>query len=516
MLFFIVLVINLALFYLYKSSKLFTKEVYRRKAIRSNIFIFGIYLLLWIVLEPPKLPERIIVLPFQNNQQVDFRLAEAVQRQIHRNLKKDYRIHRWEWFYSTTNKDSLHLIEYRELLARKIGGAYIISGEIDEQESQRRINLRILDDKSKREISFIASSFGEASLEILSWIAKNLSIIDKKSRQRDVMSDTYLTEYCEAKGALLEGKVDHVLQMYESPDSLQVELVASAYLQKGIQEVKNQSGLPLDGIEMPRSFRRLYNLIIPYSKEGKDSAQLNLILADMYMHHGNYGMAEICLERAITQERYNPRIYHSIGFLHESRYEELGFSNRAEVLELAVLLDPGYKSAVYELANELYTTGTAAPTNPNTINSIKVLRNFLKLNSTNEDILSLLGRFLLQTKYTLEAMEIYKKLLSLNPNSAENHYNMGICYFHKKEYDNAKKEFYRSIEISDYPNAYLYLGAMNRLEGNTDKALYYYRERIKRKQGDDDQYAKEAMRGIRLILNEIAEDEETNESGNSK
>jgi tetratricopeptide (TPR) repeat protein len=94
---------------------------------------------------------------------------------------------------------------------------------------------------------------------------------------------------------------------------------------------------------------------------------------------------------------------------------------------------------------------------------------------------------------------------------------MGICYFHKDDYESAKREFERAIKINDYPDAYLYLGAISGLEGNTGKALYYYRERIKRKQGDDDQYAKEAMRGIRLILNDMAKKEEkTDEGGNSQ
>ena len=84
-------------------------------------------------------------------------------------------------------------------------------------------------------------------------------------------------------------------------------------------------------------------------------------------------------------------------------------------------------------------------------------------------------------------------------------------------YDSAKIEFNRAIDISDYPDAYLYLGAMYRLEGDPDRALHYYRERIKRKQGDDDQYAKEAMRGIRLILNDLAEEEEkANADGKSQ
>jgi len=508
LLFFIVLVINLALFYLFNSSKLFSKEVYKRKAIRSNIFIFGIYIVLWIFLEPTKLPERIIILPFQNEESADYRLSEALQRQLYGNLEKEYILHRWEWIYQTANKDSLQYEDYRINLARKIGAVYIISGKVENNDQERLVNLSVFDGASVKTTTLNAPTYGQLGLKIFGWLRKNIPIISKKSLNSDPMSDQYIKTFIKAKIALLQGDYEQVLEIYPEPDSLQMELVTAAYLQKGILESENRSDSPLDGIQMDNNFRRLLNLIIPYSKEGKDTADLNIILARMYMHQENYGMAEICLEKAQTQERYNPRIYHYMSFLHKSRYIERGFSNRAAVLNLAVQLDPGYNIAVYELAEELYTTGTASSNDPNTKKSIKVLRDFLVLNPNNEDILALLGRVLLQTKYTLEAMDIYTKLLVLTPNSAENHYNMGICYFHKKEYAKAKDEFNRSIQINDYPDAYLYLGAINRLEGNRDRALYYYRESVKKKQGNDDQYAREAMRGIRLILNEIAEQEE--------
>jgi tetratricopeptide (TPR) repeat protein len=514
---FIVLVINLALYYLYNSSKLFTKEAYKRKAIRANIFIFGAYLVLWIFLEPPKLPERVIILPFQTEKSVDYQLAEAVQRQLYGNLSEDYILHRWEWIYATANKDSFSYPDYRTTLAQKIGSAYTLGGRISRTENRLKVDLTLYSGQSSNQISLDAGNYWEAAFKAIGWLRRNSSISAETIIQKDIMSDEYLQDFCDAKIALLRGDFESVLTKYATMDSIQVELVTSAFLQKGILEMEQQARSPLEGDEMNRNFARLYNLILPYSKEGKDTADLNIILARMYMYQGNYGMAEVCLERAVTQERYNSRIYYSMSFLHDSRYEELGFSNRAEILTLAVQLDPGYSSAVYELSDELYLTGTAAPTNPNTIKSMEVLRDFLRINPNNENILSLLGRILLQTKYTLEAMEIYQKLLVLDPQSAENHYNMGICYFHKNDYESAKKEFNRAIEINDYPDAYLYLGAMHRLEGDSETALYYYRERIKRKQGDDDQYAKEAMRGIRLILNDLAEKEEKeNKNGSSQ
>jgi len=508
LLFFIVIVINLALFFIFRSSKLFSKEVYKRKAIRYNIFVFSIYIILWIFLEPPKLPERIIILPFQNEKSPDYRLSEAVQRQLYGNLRKDYTLHRWEWIYKTANKDSIQFDDYRINLARKIGAAYIITGDVKTSDQEIQITLRIVDPGEVVEVSLNAISYGELSRKIFDWLQKSVPIISSKALSPDPISDQSLDNYIPFKISLLQGDYEEILKKIETPDSVEVDLVTSAYLLKGISEMEKKSGSPLDGIEMIRPFQRLLNLIIPYSRDGKDTADLNIILARMYMHHGNYGMAEICIEKAMAQDRYNPRVYYYLSFLHESRFKESGFKNRVEVLDRAVRLDPGYSNAVYEYAEQLYSTGTAAATHANTIKSIDDLRHFLTINPNKKNILSVLGRILLQSKYTLEAMAIYTKLSALMPGSAENHYNLGICYFHLVDYKKAKEEFNRAIELNDYPDAYLYIGAIYRQEGDIDQALYYYRERVKKKQGDDDQYAREAMRGIRLILNEIAEKEE--------
>ena len=514
---FIVLVINLALFHLYRSSKLFSKKIYIRKTLKYNLFIFSIYIILWVYLEPPRLPDRAIILPFQYKESADYRLSEILERQLQQNLKPAYMLHRWEWFYKTANKDSIDIAEYRINLARKIGAVFIITGEIENKDRDLNITLRLIDSQSEKRSSVEALSFQEASAKSYTWIQENSPIVLQSSLNSYLISDQELKGIVTSKIDLLRGDYEQVLDNNKSEDSLHLELLTEAYLQKGITEIEKKTRIPLDGLQMNRDFRHLLNLIIPYSREGKDTADLNIILARMYMHNENYGMAQVCLDKALTQEQFNPRIYYYMSFLHESRYKERGFNNRAAVLEHAVQLDPGYVLAVNEFAEELYKTGTAAVTDPKTIKSIEVLRNFLVLNPNNELILSSLGRILLQSKYTMEAMDIYTKLISMNPNSAENRYNLGICYFHKEDYNKAAEEFERAIEINDYPDAYLYLGAINKLEGNIDRALYYYRERVKRQQGEDDKYAKEAMMGIRLILNDVAEKENgMTESGNQQ
>ncbi len=508
LLIFLLVVMNLALYFLFKSSKLFSGEVYKRKAIRANIYLLGVYIILWVVLRPPGLPDRVMLIPFQNNEKEDYILTEALQRQLNGHLINDYTCHRWEWFYQTANKDSLKFSDYRINLAGKIGAAVILTGELEQRDNNIIIEWRIIRSGETKKVHLEVKSYQEAADKIIAWIQSNLSLYNEKLKKPEPLDDESLQTICRVKLLILNDQYDRVLTLIQNPDSNMVVLITNAYLNKGISEINKKETSNLHNDQLNRNFQHLLNLIIPYSKEGKDTAEMNIILAQMYLHAGNYGMAEICLEKALTQEKYNPRIYYYLSYLHESRYRERGFKTRASVLDYSVKLDPGYVDAVYELAENLYETGTAAPTNPNTIRSMEELRHFVRLNPNNKKILALLGKILLQSKYTPEAIEIYTTLINLDPNVATYHYNLGICYYHMKDFERAKEQFKRAIEIDDYADAYLYLGAMHRLNGDRDKALYFYRERVKRKKGEDDTYAVQAMRGIRLILNEIAEEEQ--------
>ena len=75
-------------------------------------------------------------------------------------------------------------------------------------------------------------------------------------------------------------------------------------------------------------------------------------------------------------------------------------------------------------------------------------------------------------------------------------------------YQKAVEYFKQAIAINDYTDAYLYLGMIYKNKLDFEQALFYLRERIKRKSGDDDIYAREAMLGVRIILDKLARAEE--------
>ena len=139
---FIALSINLALYFLYKSSNLFTKKVYQRKTLRFNLSLFAIYLFLWIYLQPPGLPVRVSFLPWQNGDSVDLVIPETIELATKRSLNDGYLLHRWEWFYSTADRDSIYMETYREKMADKLGIDIYITGNIKKENDKYQFKLK--------------------------------------------------------------------------------------------------------------------------------------------------------------------------------------------------------------------------------------------------------------------------------------------------------------------------------------------------------------------------------------
>ena len=497
---FVLLSLNIALYYFYKSSKLFPKETYYHKLWKYNFFIIALYVFLWFFLRPAGIPEKVLVLPFQNGDKAEYTICESVQSQLEQNLSPKYVLHSWEWFYDTAEQDSIDFKLYRIKLARKLGISIIISGEIHEIKDNYNFDLEINAAGEEYKKTVTANDLPHALEEVLNAIQEYHQILQSTriyyQRDPSFNLETYIT----AKLAYLNDDYKKTLKQLDDSNFRYQLLISQALLKRGIKQRPKESRSHLEEEVLNPYFQRIKHLLIPYSKKGQDIAELNLILGRMYLYERDYGMAEVCLKKALAQDRYNSRVHYNLSFLHIDRLNELHYKDRIAVLNYCVRLDPGFADAVYELANEYYITGTGVPTSSHTENAMALLRDYLKLNSNKPEILSLLGKIYLQSKYTLEAISVYERLLKLNPQVAENNYNLGIGYFHLKDYARAEDLFKKAIKIGDHSDSYLYLGAIYKLREDWDQALYYFRERIKRQTGDDDRYAKEAMRGVRLIL----------------
>jgi uncharacterized protein len=499
----ILLIINLSLFFLYKGSKFFSKEVYRRKVIKSSGFFIIFYITIWFVLRPVPLPDSILFLPFQKGQKCNFIISEILEKQIKGKLSGDYRLHNWEWFYETCTDDSIDNFEHRLSVSQRLNVDLIITGKYLKNS---KIKLIALIDKKSFEQDFEFNSYQNLSIAILKWINKHYPILNEEEMIDKQISDNQIMKLTEAKLLYLKSEYNKALSLLVDMQPEPVILKSKIYLELGKGDLNNSKKSELEK-QQNKFFANIQNLLIPIAQEGKDNATINRILGRVYLYEDRYKEAEIFLKKALTQNPYDARVYNDMYYLHEDRFKDIGFENRFEVLNKAIEIDNGNSDAVYNLANDYFKTGTGSKSGTGTTFALETLNRYMKINSENKKILILLASINLQIKHADEAISIYKKLIAEGNTDSELYYNLGIGYFHKKDYDEAEKTFMKSIEINEYPDSYLYMGAINRIIGDFEKAKYYYRERIKRsKIGEDDYYATEALHGLQWILKKEYED----------
>ncbi|MEJ2056009.1 MAG: tetratricopeptide repeat protein, partial [Calditrichaceae bacterium] len=219
-----------------------------------------------------------------------------------------------------------------------------------------------------------------------------------------------------------------------------------------------------------------------------------------------YLKANTYLKKAFIDDPSNCRIHLALSYLLPERLVPIGYQNRIEILKRAVFLDPGYSNAVFELAKEYFESGTGTPTGTGTTLALKTMEKFLKIKNDEPRILGLLASVYLRTSRIDDAKVLFDKLLKMYPDDSDNYYNLGVVYFQKKKFNKALDYFLKAIDMDNNLDSYLYAGVIYMELGEKKKALHYFRERVKRMTGEDDKYAREAMQGIRTVLEEMKSD----------
>ena len=226
----ILLIINLSLFFFYKGSKFFTKEVYQRKVIKSSGFVLVIYVTIWFVLRPVPVPDSILFLPFQNGENCNFAISELLEKQIEGNISEDFRLHNWEWFYETCNTDSIDSSNYRIDVAIRLNVDLIITGYfLDES----KITIRLISKNENFEREFEFNSFQNLSLLILNWIDGNHQILKNKGLIGQDISDDYITKLAQSKILYLNSDFNKALKVLEYVHPEPAVLKSKIYLELG-------------------------------------------------------------------------------------------------------------------------------------------------------------------------------------------------------------------------------------------------------------------------------------------
>lgn len=490
--------INLAIFFLYKSG-LF-KSGLAKKFIGYNITVLALYTLLWVYNKPVPLPYRIVVLPSGTEEHFEIdakslRLPEFFEKNGYV-FEGRYLVHKWRWLYNTLGEERIKSYDRWVQLGENLRPYLLLKSRYNDNDDL--VVKAIYSDKSNTNIEITVS---KSAWDIgLPTLLSKLNLKKKGHSKIVTVDDKYLS----VKLKIVENKINEAMALAENDTTLQGKLyLAEALVYKGLKFVYDQEKLNFVKIVNP-DFEKAKAILYPIIKSKGDHPTAAYLLGRMAIREQDYEAAEVFFKIAFSQELWNSDVYYYLSFLLPSRLKELGYENRKRILEKAVQLNPGNTNAVYDLADAYYITGNGAVQGSGTQDALKTLENYLVLNDEDPKIQSLLATIFIKTEKLGEAEAIYNDMASRYPDDSNIVYNLGVVLFTRGKYKEALEKFKKAIKMDNNLDAYLYAGITCENLGDEDNALKYYKDRVRFKKSDDDSYAREAMRGIRKILEERA------------
>lgn len=492
LLIFILFSLNLTLHFL-KKSELMSPSTWKKNMITFNLAVLLLYVAVWFVTQPSKPQERIVILPTRQSDKLllnaqAFSLAEGFQKAAREQLKDRYLLHRWQWLFETIDPQRRTDYAAWQKTARALKPRFLISSNNDGQKLECLVNDLV----EKKSIQF--------SIPVGQNLNQLLQKIDQKLNWfKDLPSlPSVDTQLLDAEIALLEKDYDKVLSLLADRQDIEAQtLIAAVYVEKGLAIDVDQERAKYVPIKNP-DFEQAKKILRPIIVKRQDTPRIDLLMGRMLIREKEYTSAEMFLKKAYVQDPENCRIHFSLSFLLSDRLKDIGYQSRVAILKRAVELDPGYRDAVYHLANEIYLSGRG--TLGSIQEAIDIINRFLEIHPEDPEMMSLLGSLYIKTNHPQKALPIFEKLFEKFPDDSDSYYNLGVCYYMLKQDSTALQYFRKAIQMDQHLDSYLYIGMIYKKMGLADSALKYFRERVARKTGDDDVYAKEAMLGIRQIL----------------
>ncbi|MBD3224538.1 MAG: tetratricopeptide repeat protein [Caldithrix sp.] len=497
LLFFVLFVFHLSLTF-FNASKIKPSETVLKWRLVGTVAILLIYAIFWAVLRPAKPARRIIILP-SRQEASEFVLsgtslvtAQWIQNQMYKTSEKGFIVHRWPWLLNTIGRDSSDSYELWKRVALRLEPYLLIESIAQENTMQYIIHH---DDHSTDDFKIQQNRL-------------TFNLFEQLDRKYNLFKD-FKNPVPQPSADKLDVMLAYHNQNYEqallfsrNTDKKFASMIKAAVLmQKGLKQKKNRVPGQLTQSDN-KNFQRAKRLLLPYIRDENANPFIFYIMGRMALREEKYSEAELFLKRGLIVDPTNSRFHYALSLLLPQRLNEFGYESRIEILKKAVHLDPGYTEAVYALADRLYSSGTGTPMGTGTQEALAVLEDYLKIRQNDPKILSLTASIYLKVQKWKKAEDIFIDLKRRFPENSNAYYNLGVLHYNTEELDQAKRYFKNAIQIDNNLDSYLYLGLIYKNKGKLDSALVYFRERVRRKTGDDDQFAKEAMLGIRQIIAE--------------
>jgi len=510
----VLFVIIFVLYYLYRNSELFSASHFKWWFLAGWLFVTLVYTYLWIGNPSSALLKRYSVFVTASDPDNEW-LAKFYRDELSSALKpfqnRDTYFFPQNWSYLA----GVELSDKKyEDICQKVGINRVILGKIVKEKSEVKIDLQLTEypsGKIKNQIQMnINPGKPEAVLNgLMNWVGSFLPI-KKEYRFQGIVDKTFIyarDEFFKRNYKTSDKLFEEVLKRY--PENAMIKKWYN------YNSIRLAATLRPDKERNPFETRKLPYVVMLSEARAflKDLTRKNLeqkieddflsnMLAESYLIEENYGEAEVFLKNAYVENRFNIYVLENLTYLHPSRYKDLGFEDEYQLYERIVNLCPIYADVLIKYIEKLLKItpvhGVASG------KAKELIENFLGIDPNSARSWLLLGEYYHANLNRKKALQAYFKADSLEPNNASVQYNLGIMYHLEEEFDEAEKHFKKAIEFGDYLDAHLYLGSIYLNSGEYEKALEQFRYRVAHKAGEDDYYAKEAMKGIRQCMQALS------------
>ncbi len=256
-------------------------------------------------------------------------------------------------------------------------------------------------------------------------------------------------------------------------------LLARSLLQASVE--KQRLGKPSTS-EQLAALRFCEGTVLRFDSTHAESYRL---MGYYYLLQEMWGKAEENFQIAIDIDPLNPDSYANLAHLHRSRLKPFGFANKEAALRYSLRINPCNEKVRLYLANTLYFQNYKA-------HADRAAKKLLDIHPRSVDGLLFLGKLAVAEGSLDRVMDIYNRVLEIDPDNPVAFYNLGVYYYNAEDVANAEALFERAVRFGRHPDSYLYLGYIYESRGDTARAIEAYRNRIRLNRGEDDLYADRA------------------------
>ncbi len=502
----------LILLFMQRVNELFTRRHLFRWSLFTFIFYTVIYAAIWLNNPPAHVLKRYGIEIREEGQGHTWftnYLIETLSQHVHSHVSSREYFFPNSWYYRVTPVDSGASYTFRERIMSSMPVQRVLYGIIRRQNNMFQVEMEVRLYPSGKITGHARAEFPRFDIrEFVKWtmeeFADSFPFVQDNAGIAISAPDSILETAREFFYRAWYRQCLETLNAVNPSGAKNPEYdIWRQYAEIKLAGAQSASANPVNpyGTEKPEWQQRLEkarNRLLDYLRLRKKQASMDEMVAESYIWEKDFSSAELFLKKAFVDNPFNIDVLLNLSFLHISRYREFGFSGMQEIYQRILDICPVEEQVLIRWCENILENNPSFSAPPKFAR--KRIEYYLQMNPHSYRAWLMLGKIYAQGIKREYTLRMFLKADSIAPENAAVSYNIGVLYYEWGKPDLARKYLEQAISLDDYLDAYLYLGVLFRDEGKYQQALELFRYRVAHKQGEDDFYAYQAMKGIQQCL----------------